>query len=982
MALNIPKETTSRFFEVRDPEKAIGLWSCHVDFSTTLKPISPTRETLGKFFNADLARFETHAEALKMMAAKGWEKSASRKLKEYEAQYLGKTYDENGKGEWTPVPRWFRAWHNFGKWLECVRTAKPYEDVRLSFGYPITGLNCTAGKHRSGRLIFLRRNGRNYLAVMMKEGWWGWDVIEKSAYKPDYYERLILSSSHGVIWQTVDAFIIEELLARKELCLFEMEKNDVFDALTGEKNASELLGKVSRNFEIFVHDPNGSGERFYLNWSATFNPRKSRYTACDRTVARLVEVMRERKKEWIERQITVATPEGAVKAARWVAENNGCIVLPPDYTDELRYEVVRALSYVTFPDREIDAPGGILKGYQLPGRMVQYATKTIRYDGRQDMIDMAAERTRKATEKKRTLIVDTLLDRAARVVAERNGLEKDDAKSRIEAVGGREIIETAAWRWGFMEGNALQLFTATPQAGSLKLPDLSLALGFEHRLGLDGGKASVGKLVQTAKILPLDDAIDSQRYCKDAMIAARRIFTPKAGKENDNVLYLSDSVRIISDDGRYMLLAFPKFAQYQYERDLAFDEAGGGKSVCVKAYRSVSKGGDRSRHDNRIEVEKLDFNKIVNLARDGRAYLYSLDVGPARWLFEATYSELNKSPCWFVPTIPQILPLGTQADAPRPQKKGGSYMESAVKEKANEVAVRILFTANPQVKYDGRKHEGRSWKSYCDAYPEEAGRRQILWPVGAPTQETLKDAVRQVVATDGVLMTDVEHLPEALDAMGYVVTQNSDPYAPGGVYRGYVLVDRVFKTTDGREEWRIASGKARGISEDSEQRKRTEDRRKEKAGKPLVEVMAADAIGEVEREFSVMIEAEELSDKKTAKFFTLEAPIAIGDEYKEMVAREFRRIAYTGTMAWRRQLIRPAHEVALGIWLARLQPDPDLKARAQTRNTAPQCPPKPKRASGPTPAQAARLAQLDALLAEELVTKDEYEAKRREILDS
>ena len=31
-----------------------------------------------------------------------------------------------------------------------------------------------------------------------------------------------------------------------------------------------------------------------------------------------------------------------------------------------------------------------------------------------------------------------------------------------------------------------------------------------------------------------------------------------------------------------------------------------------------------------------------------------------------------------------------------------------------------------------------------------------------------------------------------------------------------------------------------------------------------------------------------------------------------------RRIAYTGTMGWRQKLNRPAHEVAVGIWLARL----------------------------------------------------------------
>lgn len=101
-----------------------------------------------------------------------------------------------------------------------------------------------------------------------------------------------------------------------------------------------------------------------------------------------------------------------------------------------------------------------------------------------------------------------------------------------------------------------------------------------------------------------------------------------------------------------------------------------------------------------------------------------------------------------------------------------------------------------------------------------------------------------------------------------------------------------------------------------------------------------------------------------------------------MVAREFRRVAYTGTMGWRQQIVRPAHEVALGIWLARLQPDPSLPKCAQTRQNAPVRPPAVKAASSPTPAQGKRLAALDALLAEGLVTQEEYDAKRREILEA
>ena len=66
------KERTSRFLDIRDPAKSVGLWSHRAEFSTTLHPISPTHETLGRFFNDDLVRFETHAEALEMMRVKGW----------------------------------------------------------------------------------------------------------------------------------------------------------------------------------------------------------------------------------------------------------------------------------------------------------------------------------------------------------------------------------------------------------------------------------------------------------------------------------------------------------------------------------------------------------------------------------------------------------------------------------------------------------------------------------------------------------------------------------------------------------------------------------------------------------------------------------------------------------------------------------------------------------------------------------------------
>ena len=970
------KEKTDRFLEVRDPAKAVGLWSHHAQFETTLHLVGSTRQTLGRFFNSDLVRFETHAEALEMMAAKGWDKTASRKLKEYAAQYLGERFDPDGNSEWPPVPRWFRAWYNFAKWLENAKTAKPYRDVRLSFGYAVTGSNCDELSHRTSRLVFLKKGGRGFVAVMMKDGWYGWDIIEKTAYQADPYERLIFSSTHGISWQTVDADIIDELVSRKQMCLFEMEKDDFFDALTGSENAAERFARISRSFEFYGHDPNGPEERFYMTWSAIFNATKTRYSSCDKTNVRLVEVMRERGKNWIDRQIKISSADEITDAARWVVENNGCIVLPPDFSDELRLQVMRSLFYITFPGRKIDEPGGLLCGYQLPGRMVQYATGIIRYDGKEEMIERAAERSREAAERKRGIVVDTLLGRAARVVAERNGLTAEDALSRIELAGGREIIETAAWRWGFMEGNALSLFSPTPQAGSLKLPDLSLAIGFEHRLGLKGEQATVGKLVQTAKIAPLKDSLDAVRYCKTVRIAAKRMFKPKTGAEQDTVSYASESVRIVYDEGRYYLLAIPKFAIYQYERDFLYEP--NGKSVPIKAYRSVSKDGVRSRHDNRIELEELDFNKVNRLAQEGRVYLYALDVGADRWLFDATYSLANKSPCWFVPTTPQLFMPESEKTSYHTQRQSGAYILTDIPAKTDKVELRMMFVANPFVKRDGRKYQGRSWMSYCDAYPEESAREQIYWPTGVATETSLKDATRRVVATDGVLMTDDEHLEAAIEGMSYVVSQTADPYAPGGVYHGYMIADRVFKDTDGRAEWRAATGKERKSSAESAAKEAQQ--RKEKSGKPLVEILSPAVAQTAESEFAQLIEAETLTDKKTAQFFTLESPIVIGEEFAEMVAREFRRIAYTGTMGWRRQIVRPGREVALGIWLARLKPEAVRETSPQTRNKAPVRPPVKPKVAQPTPEQARRLAQLDALLAEELVTQEEYAAKRREIL--
>ena len=706
------KERTSRFLDIRDPAKAVGLWSYRAEFSTTLHPISPTRETLGRFFNDDLVRFETHAEALEMMRVKGWKKTAPQKLKEYAAQYLGERYDEQGSGEWIVPPRWFSAWNRYAAWLKYAMTATPYADVRLSFDSPFTGYDLSEPKHRTSRVVILRRNGRKYAAVMMKDGWYGWDVIEKPAYQDDPYERLVLSGGSGMRWQTLDAEIISELVRERRLCLFAMDEHPFFDALTDDRNRPETLAGLSRNVEFYVHDPNGPAERFYMTWSATFNPRKRQYHACNKSTVRIVEVMSEQKRGWAGRQIKVSDASEAEAAARWVVEHNGCVVVPPDLGDDLRYAVMHALFYITFPDRPIDAPGGLLRGYQLPGRMVQLATGPVRHAGGTEIAARAKSRARDSLDRKRALVVETLLGRAARALAVRNGLSEDEARARIEGAGGRAVLEAAAWRRGFMEGNALNQFAPTPQAGSLKLPDLSLALGFEHRLGLDGGRASAGRLVQTARIVSLDASPDATRFCREVKVRAQRLFTPRPGTEDDPVAFADDTVRIVRDEGRYLLLAIPKFARYRYGRDLLFEPGPEATRVPVQAYRCVSDEGARSRQDVRIEEELFDVGKVLALAREGRVYLYSLDVGEARWLFDAVYTTANRRPCRVIPSIPQLCGAGS----------GGGAAS------ADAAEVRVMFTFNPQVPRDGRKCEGRSWEAYCSAYSADAAREVVAWP--------------------------------------------------------------------------------------------------------------------------------------------------------------------------------------------------------------------------------------------------------------
>ena len=481
-------------------------------------------------------------------------------------------------------------------------------------------------------------------------------------------------------------------------------------------------------------------------------------------------------------------------------------------------------------------------------------------------------------------------------------MTQDTVVEILDSVDARATIEKAAWQRGFMDGNPLNQFKPGPMAGISKLPDLSLALAFENRLGLKGETASATDLlVQTAPMLSLQAAQEPLRASVVGTYPCRSVWTPGPGKEKKAVSYPSDAVRILRDEGRYYLMAIPQYGQYKYDRDFAFEEDQPGKknpkSVPIYAYSFKSVGNVRSRLDSYIVEEVMDVNKVMKLAREGRIYLYSIDFGKDKWIADIVYTKDNKQPCKIVPTTPVLASVGVaKSDALGDGRKNGTNIETKVSSDEENVSVHLTFTFHPTVSRSGRKYEGRSWASYLDAFPAEAHRTIIRWP----DTESLDDSLKRVIETDGVLLTDKEHLDEALRAATYVV--KGDPY------QGYNLKERIFKDTDGRAEWRKNQSKDEGEEsrkKKAEQNAKYETQRKEQKGKPLVEVLSPALAKEAEAEFTRQIEADAISVK-------------VGDAFKEAVAREFRRIAYTGTMGWRQKLNRPAHEVALGIWLSRL----------------------------------------------------------------
>lgn len=907
-------ETTNKFLEVSDPRMAVGLWSHRVCRTTGLTPVGNTKYALGRFLNDDIVRWETRHEMCKAMTEIRKKLSPVQKMKVY-AEVYPRSID---------APPWYRAWRRYTPRLHYPAAVAALDDVQMFFNAPSSGVNCHELNLHSGRTFFLRRNGRHFVAVVLKPGgtkWWTQIDHTNVTWTDNVYDRLIIDPRGRLEWSPILAEVIDERVAEKDICLFAMDDDPVFRAVTDNRlNPDEKYAHLSYNFDFFCRNPEGGNPAFYLKWSALFNPSRARYQACDRQGTRLVEVMRERRKDWIERQLEVvrcvSRPEDldayAERVARWVVEQNGCAVLPSDPPDEIRLAVSRALFYVTFPDRKPDAVGGILRGYQLPGRIVERATGIIRAQTKEKIVEKSKTRAEEAIARRRALVVDTLLGRAASVVAARNGLDADEARRRIESVGGRAVLEKAAWAWGFMEGNAIKLFKPTPTAGNLKLPDLSLALCFEHRLGLEGGRSAPGRLVQTARMRTLAEAQGAIRASISGAYRCRSVWTPQPGKKRERIAYTSNTVRILRDDDRFYLMAVPKYSVYQYGRDLAYDDAPGKpRSVSVKAYGFKSEDGSRSRADTFVTEETFDFNKVMKLAREGRIYLYSIDFGADKWLADITYTTANERPCRIVPTVPILAPVGVGKDeALIGSRKSGTKMETTLLVGNEEADLHVGFIVNPTVSRDLRKMQGRSWKSYCGAYPDDANHPVVRFGDGNDSPLELQDAFRRLISTDGILMTDREHLDAVLRAAAYVVTDSP--------YRGYNLQDRVFLDIDGRAAWRQEKGMD-GSEENAKRRQYDKDRRAGQLGKPICEIVQPATAAELECEWAKLIEGDVLADKKTAKFFKLEKPIVIGKKYAALVAREFRRVIFTGTMKYQQQLVRPAHEVALGIWLARME---------------------------------------------------------------
>ena len=1050
MAIRKPTERTNKFLEITDPKKAVGLWSYYAVRETAITPVGNTFKALGRFLPEDIARWKRRDEmGAAMEAGKGQGVKLPNGKKKFHspAQIIGK-YQEKCKQdekrlslvEWRTKYRWLFLWQKYGCRLVTPLVEANEPDTHMFFNAPSAGLNCHEGNLHSGRVFFLRTKVKSeveveqwrfnyFVCVVLKPGgtkWWSQIDKTNVTWTDNVYDRLIIDPRGGLSWSPILAEVINERVQEKDICLFMLEDDALFRAITdNELNPYEKYAHLCYGFDFFCKDAESDHRSFYMRWSVFFNPKKGKFDSVTKQKPRLIEVMGERKKGWISRRIevkdwnadrlrdtqkeafsdvattlpSVATPQSqnALSAsiegtggtnqqlttdnqqpakyangrrrrivsksakevallrledaklglgetaldkyvqdvAQWVAANNGCAVIPANAPRELRLALSHALFFVTFPDRKPNEIGGILRGYQLPGRLVEHAVGEVRANISASTKERMAKISEEATSRRRKMVVDCLFTRACAAVASRNrnALPEQDVVRRMIEINARATIEKAAWQRGFMEGNPLNQFMPGPMAGINKLPNLSLALCFEHKLGLKGETAGDELLVQTSPIRPLKEAQGSIRHSISGVYPCKSLWTPKPGTENERIIYATDTLRIIRDEGRFYLMAMPKYTIYRVERDLAYEPDVRGKKrkdgVPVRAVNVVSGTGARSRSDVSVTEELFEYNKVMQMARDGRLMLFSIDFGRDKWLADIVYSEKNSKPCKIVPSLPVLSETGVaKKDAFSEDQISGSEYRTRIKANTETCDAHITFTFNPTVDRDRRKVEGRSWKSYLDAFPAEAQRTVVRWPSAEGLgigDQGLGMALQEVIETDGVLLTDKEHLEEALRAATYVIPAPSTKHKALSTspYDGLNLKDRIFKDTDGRAEWRASQAKVEGEGEEDRKKKaelnaKYEAQRREQKGKPLCEVLSPDIAKEAEIEFTRQIEADTLVDAKTPKTFKLDEPIKVTDDFKEAVAREFRRIAYTGTMGWRQKLNRPAHEVAVGIWLARL----------------------------------------------------------------
>ena len=933
------KTATDPFLEITDPSEAIGLWSRQCRFEVKITPIWETLSNMGTVTMLDMARWETWDEMREAMMSRNTERTPAWRLREWDAQY--------GRDK----PRWFNAWRTHSSWMTTLSTttSRP-ERIRLSFGCQVFG-NCCFEEHmRCGRVFFPIINGVKHLAVMLKAGWGWWDQIEHTyeAGRESACSRLLLTKRDGIGRGTCDLALLRRMVTDRELCIFRIEADPLFDAVTdNELNPKEVYAHLAREFAVFMKPDHGEdmNDRLTMQYSVTFNPQKRKYLAVDKTSFRNIDVMLERKKEWANRPIAISDPAKAEDVAREVVLKNGCALTHGEPPEDLRRALMTALFWVTFPDRRADEPGGILRGYQLPGRMVLKSEGVIRHTDVTHLVRMTRDKGAERIAAKRNLLVDVLMARAAKAVAARNGLSEEDARKRIDDAGARTAVEKAAWKLGMMEGSPIVLFHGQANAGVLKLPDLSLALACEQALGLDGSAGTMEKLVQTARVRPLADSCGWYRHCLFGPFKAHRLWTPQVGKGDAKIEFPKGAVWVLREYGLYYLMIIPKYAMYQHDRDLAYTE-GDTEGLAVTAYRCFSQDGTRSRENVEITTEKFDWKKIHRLAKQGRIYLYSVDFGEAKWAAELTFTTDNATPCVFCASTPKI----------------------AAKASDEDVEVDMWFTINPTVPREGRKFEGRSWKNYLDAYPDEAKRAVVRWPAEGLTD--VRNAAIECIKRDAVLLTDKDHLQEAVEALSYIYLPEIGPRNAGGAYCGCQLRDRAFKDEDGRVSWREERARQSGETEDKGKAKKKNDRSALK-GKRLVEVVPAATATELERLFIEKIENDPISDNRNGgrkseglRVKVLDEPLKVTDDLMDIVKREFRRIVYTGTMAGRQQIIRPAHEVAVGIWLTTLFGDRQTKMKD----------------SVPADPIEAKLADIEEQFNKGLITEEERAQRRASIL--